>query len=80
VVQTTSADSYAGHPEQEKSAWTSWNAWKSCSRVNTSTVRSSCCACAGILRFKLSLRDMVEMMAERGVSLAHATIMRWVQR
>jgi transposase-like protein len=29
------------------------------------------------LRFKLSLRDMVEMMAERGLSLAHTTIMRW---
>ena len=32
------------------------------------------------LRFKLSFRDLVEMMAERGVSLAHTTIMRWVQR
>jgi transposase-like protein len=30
------------------------------------------------LRFKLSLRDLVEMMAERGLSLAHTTIMRWV--
>ena len=29
------------------------------------------------LRFKLSLRDLVEMMAERGLSLAHTTIMRW---
>jgi hypothetical protein len=28
------------------------------------------------LRFKLSLRDLVEMMAERGLSLAHTTIMR----
>ncbi|WP_441296744.1 IS6 family transposase [Bacillus cereus] len=26
----------------------------------------------------LSLRDLVEMMEERGVSLAHTTIMRWV--
>ena len=34
----------------------------------------------GYLRFKLSLRDLVEMMAERGLSLAHTTIMRWVQR
>ena len=25
------------------------------------------------------LRDLVEMMAERGLSLAHTTIMRWVQ-
>jgi transposase-like protein len=32
------------------------------------------------LRFKLSLRDLVEMMAERGLSRAHTTIMRWVQR
>ena len=32
------------------------------------------------LRFKLSLRDVVEMMAERGLSLAHTTIMRWVWR
>ena len=31
------------------------------------------------LRFKLSLRDLVEMMAERGLSLAHTTIMRWVR-
>ena len=30
------------------------------------------------LRFKLSLRDLAEMMAERGLSLAHTTIMRWV--
>jgi len=32
------------------------------------------------LRFKLSLRDLVEMMVERGLSMAHTTIMRWVQR
>ena len=32
------------------------------------------------LRFKLSLRDLVEMMAERGLPVAHTTIMRWVQR
>jgi len=32
------------------------------------------------LRFKLSLRDPVEMMAERGQSLAHTTIMRWVNQ
>ena len=30
------------------------------------------------LRFKLSFRDLVEMMAERGLSMAHTTIMRWV--
>jgi transposase-like protein len=32
------------------------------------------------LRYKLSFRDLVEMMAERGLQLAHTTIMRWVQR
>jgi putative transposase len=30
------------------------------------------------LRYKLSTRDLVEMMAERGVSLVHPTILRWV--
>nr|WP_265335327.1 hypothetical protein [Paraburkholderia franconis] len=32
------------------------------------------------LRYKLSLRDLVEMMAERGLSLAYTTILRWVRR
>ncbi|WP_407671993.1 IS6 family transposase [Paraburkholderia hospita] len=32
------------------------------------------------MRYKLSLRDLVEMMAERGLSLAHTTILRWVKR
>jgi transposase-like protein len=32
------------------------------------------------LRYKLSLRDLVEMMAERELDLAHTTIMRWVLR
>src|SRR5580692_1451419 len=32
------------------------------------------------LRYKLSLRDLVEMMAERGVSLAHTTILRCERR
>ena len=32
------------------------------------------------LSFKLSSRDLVRMMAERGVVLAHTTILRWVQR
>jgi hypothetical protein len=30
--------------------------------------------------FKLSLRDLVMMMAERGISVRHTTILRWVQR
>jgi len=41
------------------------------------------------VRYKLSLRDLVEMMAERDLSLAHtpkdvpledSTILRWVKR
>ena len=28
--------------------------------------------------YKLSYRDLVEMMAERGLSMGHTTIMRWV--
>ena len=32
------------------------------------------------LRFKFSFRDLVEMMAERGLSMAHTTIMRWVHQ
>jgi len=31
------------------------------------------------LSFKLSFRDLVAMMNERGVGLAHTTILRWVQ-
>ena len=30
--------------------------------------------------YKLSYRDLVEMMAERGVTVSHTTILRWVQR
>ena len=32
------------------------------------------------LRYKLSTRDLVEMMAERGAVLVHTMILRWVQR
>jgi transposase-like protein len=32
------------------------------------------------LTYRLSYRDLVEMMAERGVILSHSTILRWVQR
>ena len=32
------------------------------------------------LTFKLSSRDLVQMMAERGIVLAHTTILRWMQR
>ena len=32
------------------------------------------------LSFKLSSRDLVEMMSQRSIVLAHTTILRWVQR
>src|SRR3978361_1858250 len=32
------------------------------------------------LRFKLSFRDLVEMMAARGLPMAHTTVLRWVRR
>jgi len=32
------------------------------------------------ITYKLSYRDLVEMMAERGVAVSHTTILRWVQR
>ena len=31
-------------------------------------------------RYGISYRDLEEMMAERGVSVDHATLYRWVQR
>ena len=31
------------------------------------------------LSFKLSYRDLVSMMSERSIGLAHTTILRWVQ-
>ncbi len=32
------------------------------------------------LRYSLSYRDLVEMMSERGLSIHHTTIFRWVQK
>jgi transposase-like protein len=32
------------------------------------------------LTYRLSDRDLVEMMAERGATLSHSSIPRWVQR
>ncbi|PGZ95174.1 IS6 family transposase [Bacillus pseudomycoides] len=32
------------------------------------------------LRYSLSFRDLVEMMEERGLSIAHTTIMRWIHQ
>jgi transposase, IS6 family len=30
------------------------------------------------IRYNLSFRNLVEMMEERGLSIAHTTVMRWV--
>jgi transposase-like protein len=43
------------------------------------TVRHNRLQCSAFA-FKLSSRDLVEMMSERGIALAHTTILRWVQR
>jgi len=32
------------------------------------------------ISYRLSYRDLVELMADRGVALSHTTIMRWVIR
>jgi transposase-like protein len=32
------------------------------------------------ITYRLSYRDLVEMMAERGIQLAHTTVLRWVTR
>ena len=32
------------------------------------------------ITYKLSYRDLRAMMAERGINVAHTTILRWVQR
>ena len=32
------------------------------------------------ISYKLSYRELVEMMAERSVDVAHSTILRWVTR
>jgi hypothetical protein len=55
-------------------------AWTNFSRAGTSEREVIVLCVRWYLRFKLSLRDLVEMMAERGLVLAHTTIMRWVQR
>src|SRR5450631_888728 len=53
---------------------------KSFLKVGTSTKRSWSCAFAGISCFKLSYRDLVAMMGQRRIDLAHTTILRGVQQ
>jgi hypothetical protein len=56
--------------------WLGFWVWTSCSRAATLTGRSSSCACDGIC--VSSSATATWWMAERGLSLAHTTIMRWV--
>ncbi|GAB7541918.1 hypothetical protein CS8_015810 [Cupriavidus sp. 8B] len=46
-----------------------------CSRGGTLTGKVTVLCACWYLRYKLSLRDLVEMMAERGLSLAHTKVM-----
>jgi hypothetical protein len=36
--------------------------------------------CALVLALRLSYRDVEELLAERGITVDHVTIYRWVQR
>ncbi len=38
------------------------------------------CAVRWYLRYSLSYRDVAELLAERGLDLAHTTVWRWIQR
>jgi transposase, IS6 family len=38
------------------------------------------CAVRWYLRYSLSYRDVRELLAERGLSVAHTTLWRWIQR
>jgi hypothetical protein len=40
---------------------------------------SSFCAVRWYLRYSLSLRDVEELLEERGLNLDHTTVWRWVQ-
>jgi transposase-like protein len=33
----------------------------------------------GLPNYKLSYRDVCDLMAERGVTVVHTTVLRWVQ-
>jgi hypothetical protein len=38
-----------------------------------------CCVCGDIVAYPLSLRNIEEMMQQRGVFVDHSTIHRWLQ-
>lgn len=48
-----------------------------CFQDDTSKMNRSCCVWV-VLRYSLSYRDLEGMMAERGLSVDHSTIARWV--
>ena len=53
--------------------------WKSYLRVVTLIQEIVVLNVRWYLTYKLSYRDLVAMMSERGIDLAHTTILRWVQ-
>lgn len=55
----------------EKQNWSKWKHYQP--DIILLTVR-------WYLRYNLSFRDLVEMMEERGLSISHTTIMRWVHQ
>jgi transposase-like protein len=57
-----------------------WFRWKNCSRAAICDHEIVVLCVRWYLSFKLSYRDLVVMMGERGIDLAHTTILRWVQR
>jgi transposase-like protein len=57
-----------------------WSRSRICSRDGTSTREIIIMCVSWYTSFKLSLRDLVIMMADRGISVTHTTILRWVQR
>jgi transposase-like protein len=47
-------------------------------RVFDADIIQLCVRC--YITYRLSYRDLVELMAERGIPVAHSTILRWVNR
>lgn len=43
-------------------------------------ISSSCVCVRWYITYRLSYRDLAEMMAERGIEAAHTTVLRWVIR
>jgi transposase-like protein len=67
-------------PTPAQCKWSN-RAWLFDSRLLTQLCRKLTILCVRwYLSYKLSSRDLVNMVGERGIELAHTTILRWVQR